>query len=128
VAGPSPEDPALTKSNKRRLLAHLLPIPVIVGVALILRGLGLFEWLAVLNSIPYALATVCSWAIDRLRGRTLILGLDRATLAASITVAFWYFVLAVISQAVLCPRLRVSRAIATAGAAALLLAVVVSWS
>ncbi len=118
----------MTKAKKRRVLALVLPIPVIAGVVFTLWSLSLWKWLMTLAMIPYGLVYAISVAIDRWFGGDTRLGVPAHVVGIAVAVGVWYLLLAAVFQAVLCPRDRVSRAMFSAAVVAGVLMVLVAWS
>ncbi len=118
----------MTRTTKRRLIALGLPIPVIGGVVLTLWSLSLWKWLMTLAMIPYGLVYAISIAMDRWFGGDTRLGVPAHVVGISAAVGVWYLLLAAASQAVLCPRDRVSRAVFSAAVVAGVLMALVAWS
>lgn len=86
----------MTRGGKRRLVALLLPVPVIAA------GLVYLRYARPTGTVEMALTfpRVCLW----------YLGLKSPAVAGALAVGYWYLVLSLLSYALLCGRDRLSKA------------------
>jgi hypothetical protein len=86
----------VTKAGRRRLVALLLPIPVIAA------GIAYVKYARPTGTVEAALTfpRMCLW----------YLGLKSPGVAGALAVGYWYLVLSLLSYALLCGRDRLSKA------------------
>lgn len=86
----------MTRAGRRRLVALLLPIPVIAA------GLAYVRYARPTGTIEMALTfpRMCLWYV----------GLKSPGVAGALAVGYWYLVLSLLAYALLCGRDRLSKA------------------
>jgi hypothetical protein len=91
----------LTRANRQRLKALVLPLPILLVGALILRMTP--PGLAVKTALNFP--GVCAWYF------LAILGFKSMAVSIALGLGYWYLLLSLASYAVFCGRDRISRAL-----------------
>lgn len=109
----------MKKTTRRRLIALLLPLPILAAGAAFLRYGRPSRNLEVALTFP----TMCFWYF----------GLRSMALAKAVALGYWYLLVAMACYAALCGRDRVSRALlvcvlATSAVAGAMMLILARWS